>query len=1023
MADLPASASAAGSQRTDSQVAPQITEQISEQISLASEFFRRREYEAAQQVLRPLLVAHSDHFQAIFLLARCQAELGQLDSAIETLAQIPFDSPQVKFAVLGQSADWFIQLERYDEALDRLRQIVHANQDIAIAHRRLAHILDHLGRRYEAAPHLRSLVRLGVATEDELDALGMLSEPHLHPTLVDHPDEMVEIPLNALSLAKRAWTWGNHRESEVTMEQLVVEMPDSVATVAFAMRVFSQLHGQQPLLDLLSLLPNGIEDSPDYWYALAHFYQDRGEHSVAIRCFLETVYRDQTDRYAYLGLARSLELNGQEAVAEGAFKRYRTLDHLAFLMTELNRSAEIYQGIASTLRQLNRDCEALAWERIAAKDASNAPESLCESRPTSDLEATALCGLSRSDWPLPDALLAGSSKAITLQPFVDSDAASNTAIALHDVAKSTGLNFQYRPGPTNDIESLAMHETNGGGIAAVDFDLDGWPDLAFAQSGGVPPGADGKTSVASQPNALFRNLEGKTWVDVAALASCDDRGYGQGMTTADLNQDGFPEILVANFGTNAIFFNNGDGTFTRSDLIIEPAELSEDDRSSDRLENSLPENAQWTTSIACGDLNGDHLPDLVEVNYINDLRMVETLCSGTTERPQCNPQQYRAAEDRFLQLTEDGTWKRLELKNKPHTNGYGFAAMISNFDERAGNDVFITNDTNLNHYWLSERSQPPLPANQRAVHRALGETPKLPAEHVASAPFQLAERAELYGCAYGVQGMAQSCMGVTAGDFDRNGRLDLHVTNYTDESSDLFLQGDSGVFANRAVASGLDQETRRVLGWGTQAVDLDCDGWLDLVILNGHLYNHTADGAGYRMAPHCFRGGRGPFELVLPDQLGDDYWSKRTLGRALATLDWNCDGKTDLVAGHLDAPTALLENQSTTGNWIRITLAGTISERDAVGAKVIANVSKGKRGQQQAFSSIATYQIGGNGYLSKNENSLTIGLGANASLVSLEIHWPSGTISRFSEVDVNGSYLAVEQGTRRKADNIFQLTR
>jgi hypothetical protein len=406
-----------------------------------------------------------------------------------------------------------------------------------------------------------------------------------------------------------------------------------------------------------------------------------------------------------------------------------------------------------------------------------------------------------------------------------------------------------------------------------------------------------------------------------------------------------------------IYINNGDGTF------------------SERKLNELRNERQWTTSIACGDLTGDHLPDIVEVNYIDDPAVLTAKCAGSGGvRGLCNPHRYRAAADRILKNRADGTFVPLQTAD-PAAPGYGFSVVIANVDSRFGNDLFIANDTSPNHFWLSQHDED------------------------MTDEFKLVQRGELLGCANGLYGVPESCMGVAAGDFDRNGRMDLHVTNYTDESSDLYLQQSSGAFSNDFIRFGLDSPTRPMVGWGTQTSDLNCDGWLDLIVLNGHLYSAPPGGAPYRMPPQIFRGSEIGFQLATSDSDQEPFWSMAALGRTLATLDWNADGKIDVVAYNMDIPVALLENQSAVGNWLQLELIGTSSERNAVGAKIEVVCS------DQTWTG---WVIGGDGYQCKNESLIHFGIGTEQALRRVDVTWPSGSTQSFPDVMPNRRYLVVE---------------
>ncbi len=367
------------------------------------------------------------------------------------------------------------------------------------------------------------------------------------------------------------------------------------------------------------------------------------------------------------------------------------------------------------------------------------------------------------------------------------------------------------------------------------------------------------------------------------------------------------------------------------------------------------------------------MPEIVEINYIDDPTALTVAC--TPQRDVCNPSVFRPASDHVWQLAAEGvvtTWNGCsEIAAKPN---YGFAAVIANFDNQHGNDLFIANDTEHNHYWLSQ------PA-------------------VRSGAYSLLEGAQIHGCAYGLQGQRQGCMGIAYGDFDRNGRLDLHVTNYWNQAADLYLQDSSGLFANANAARGLHAATRLTVGWGTQAVDFDRNGWIDLAVLNGNLADHRHRGRPFEMKPQMFRADAEGFQLVPPSAMTDPYWSTATLGRTMATLDWNGDSKPDLVANHLDVPVALLENRTETGNSVQLELVGTLSERDATGATVTLTC-----GDQVWHGWVA----GGDGLLCSNEQVVDFGIGTVESIDRVEVCWPSGATQQFTGLAANHRYLIVE---------------
>ncbi len=904
-------------------------------------------YEAVERILRQVLLGNPRHAEALFILGSTQAARGDLSEAVQTLDSIPQDGSDAARAAIGQSADWLIQLGRYDEAEQRLRQFLAEFGDVAVAHRRLAQLLNNQGRRIEAAPHMRALARMGVATDLELYGMTRFSDPFIHKSVAA---DDVQVNPSELCMARVALYQGNLQEADERALALRVNDPSSTAVSAFCGRIIVARQDDAGFAKWIATRTAGIEREPEYWAALGTWYQDHDQHEIAIRCFLEAVNRDDTDRFSYLGLSRSLQVLGLAFQAKLAMERFEMLDRVAFIATEVKWTVAQMHEISELLLRLHRPAEARAWSELESKARGQATR---QKPPQKALQREAdadwvRCGMDLSKWPLPDLGVFDNGNP---QPEI---AASLTEghIVLVDVAANVELQMQYQPGPPDtDLDDLLMHQTVGGGVAALDYDQDGSVDLYFTQSAGTP-----FQDAGIEPNQLFRNLQGKRFQKVTRDAGAGDSRYGQGVSVSDFNQDGFSDLFIANIGVNTLLINNGDGTFQR--------------RSFGGSENG----ERWTTSIACGDLNGDCLPDVVEVNYIDDASVLGARCSKPNGDGQCNPHRFHPAVDRFLASTGDGTFEPL-IGIGEISPSYGFGVIIGNIDNEFGNDVFIANDTDPNHYWQSH------------------------ADEGVVGSFKLSERGQLLGCACGPSGDAESCMGVATGDFDRNARMDFHVTNYTDESSDLYLQHSSGIFTNQFIRYGLENSTRPVIGWGTQSADFDGDGWLDLVTLNGHLYSHFTDGTPYRMPPQLFRGSQSGFSETTIGADDDRFWATPGLGRTLASLDWNGDGKMDLVAYDIDAPAALLENRTAGGNWLQLELVGTLCERDAVGARIEIRC---------AGETWTAWVTSGDGFQCKNQAMVQVGLGGAKSIDEVKVFWPSGTAEIFRDIAPNRRYLVVQ---------------
>lgn len=248
-------------------------------------------------------------------------------------------------------------------------------------------------------------------------------------------------------------------------------------------------------------------------------------------------------------------------------------------------------------------------------------------------------------------------------------------------------------------------------------------------------------------------------------------------------------------------------------------------------------------------------------------------------------------------------------------------------------------------------------------------------------------------------------MGIATGDFDRDGSLDFCVTNYWDQPTNLFLQRNQGYFIDFAARYGLSQPSRDTVGFGIQASDFDRDGWLDLAVLNGHVFDPAENGTPeipFKMTPQFFRGSGAGFNLDLETIASDPFWTRTTLGRTLALTDFNRDGRPDLVANHLDASADILENQMAGGRWLRLNIVGVTSEREAIGTRVVATAGD---------ETWTAWMIGGDGFQCSNEPTIDIGVADHEIISKLEIVWPSGLRQLFDDVPTNQHYLVVENET------------
>ncbi len=247
----------------------------------------------------------------------------------------------------------------------------------------------------------------------------------------------------------------------------------------------------------------------------------------------------------------------------------------------------------------------------------------------------------------------------------------------------------------------------------------------------------------------------------------------------------------------------------------------------------------------------DHLPEIIEINYVDDPRAYQVKCKENYM--DCQPQEFNNRADRVHQCLADGTFVPWHAVSKmSEVPKLGFALIVANFDRQYGNDLFVANDGDLNHYWTSS-----------AASEATDER------------FAMVESGSLRGCSIGRGGESQACMGIASGDFDRDGTLDLHVTNFLNQPVNLFLQSRSGFFSDEALKYRLAEVSFDVLGFGTQAADFDNDGWLDLAVLNGHVFDARFEGTPFQMPAQLLRGSQRGFALQDPESAGR-YWRRKT---------------------------------------------------------------------------------------------------------------------------------------------------
>ena len=528
----------------------------------------------------------------------------------------------------------------------------------------------------------------------------------------------------------------------------------------------------------------------------------------------------------------------------------------------------------------------------------------------------------------------------------------NAPIIFEDIVDKTAMrSFRHRAGTTN---KNYIFEVPSGGVAIFDYDGDGRPDI-YLVNGSTIPAMQGKEKAPR--GALYHNLGDWKFEDVTDKAGVANERWGMGVAIGDYDNDGRPDMYVTNFGVSRLYHNNGDGTFT------------------DVAEKLGVARKGWSTGASWGDYDGDGRLDLFVPGYaeidLNDLPpnpseagkpggVGQNFCQFRGVPVMCGPRGLVGEGDTLYHQKPDGTFEDVSVKagvNDPQKY-YGFSSAFVHANDDNLLDLIVVNDS----------------------------TPKQLYINKGDGTFE--ETGYPSGVALNENGREQAGMGLAVGDYDNDGRVDFHITNFSDDSNVLYHNDGDGNFTDVTFQAGLGEVTIPFLGWGTAFLDYDNDGWKDLFVANGHVYptvdNHQW-GTSYAQQALLFHNLRnGKFERIgaAPGSGLAQAWCAR--GIAIGDLDG--DGRLDVVINNADSKPTLLKNTgSPVGHWLELRLVGDVSKkspRDAIGG--IVYVSTGKIRQRQDV-------ISGSSYASQNDMTLHFGLGAATSVDKIEIKWPDGS--------------------------------
>jgi len=535
--------------------------------------------------------------------------------------------------------------------------------------------------------------------------------------------------------------------------------------------------------------------------------------------------------------------------------------------------------------------------------------------------------------------------------------------------KSAVGQFRNRSG---SFDKDYIFETASAGVAIFDYDGDGRPDIYFVNGSTI----DAMKGKEKPPKAaLFRNLGNWKFEDVTDKAGVANERWGFGVAVGDYDNDGRPDMFVSNFTVSRLYHNNGDGTFT------------------DVAEKVGVARKGWSTGATWGDYDGDGRLDLFVPGYVQiDLNNLPpspaeavkqgvNFCQFRGEPVMCGPRGLVGEGDTLYHQKPDGRFEDVSVKagvNDPEKY-YGFSSAFVHVDDDQLLDLIVVNDS----------------------------TPKQLYINKGNGTFE--EVGYASGLALNENGREQAGMGLAIGDTDNDGRVDVHITNFSDDSNVFYHNDGDATFTDTTFQVGLGEVSIPFLGWGTTFFDFDNDGWLDLFVVNGHVYPAVDShqwGTSFAQQPLLFHNVHGKFERVgaAPGTPLAFAWTSR----GLAAGDLDGDGRTDLVINNLDSKPTILRNiTSTASHWLDLRLIGDVTRktpRDAIGSVVY--LTTGKIRQRRDV-------ISGAGYCSQNDMTLHFGLGAATRVDKLEIKWAGGHTEKVDVPSIDKTMTIIE-GQGRK---------